>query len=562
MKKDCRNCIRFTEYDDPCVIDKMSEEPIKYPDKKETCYLYQHNHDNRKEIGLYENIENDIKNIKNNIDNYVTDKYDNLNKKIMDDIEKHATSDSEMNNKLHDWCKKQNKKFTDSVDKILKGENPMYFNIGDIVLFCWKPGYSFWRKGKIVANNFAMCNLPDFIGKAEYYISEIDENGDVIDTKKSVAIDVDSKYIIKFEHGMEWCIGKKSNVTPCVRDFEQELKEEIENMKKTMRPYDMVLVKFAGDWHIDFFEYYINETKESIKTMCGRVIMDYEDWTPYITDDDDKQYRELMNVDSEYVSVTERDIDIDEHMYGNWCELPEDDYARGDCPQIVQHQTPGSTYRSSTEINLEEAHKNFENAIDEYKDQIAKSDRERWKNQFSKTTFNDFAQIPAFQEVLNNEKQWREKIEKLLDDINQKLILLMQGTKITKYPYPFEPGTLQNPWYGPDPDMWRWDPDRWKIYCDKNKYKEYDIHTWNDTTYIPNSITTTTKNTECIYTSNVTPGDPNYISIYKNNMNTTDMFDYKKYNDMCSRGPQESTMFGNEIIEDTKIHKNNNNNNE
>ena len=54
------------------------------------------------------------------------------------------------------------------------------FKIGDIVIFTWKPNYGLWRKGKIVANNFAMCNFPDFFGKPVYYISEIDDDDNVI----------------------------------------------------------------------------------------------------------------------------------------------------------------------------------------------------------------------------------------------------------------------------------------------------------------------------------------------------------------------------------------------
>lgn len=116
--------------------------------------------------------------------------------------------------------------------------NKSLFQIGDIVLYCWKPGYSRWHKGKIVSNNFAMLNLPDFFGKPEYYISKLDENDNVINTQKSVAIDKDSKYLVKFKPGMEWCIGKNSNVVPYVKEdrkedrkFDERDKEAAENWK-------------------------------------------------------------------------------------------------------------------------------------------------------------------------------------------------------------------------------------------------------------------------------------------------------------------------------------------
>ena len=148
------------------------------------------------------------------------------------------------------------------------------FNIGDIVIFTWKPNYGLWRKGKIVANNFAMCNLPDFFGKPEYYITELDENDNVVDDRTSVAVEKDSKYIVKFDPGMEWCIGKSSsNNWPKVRDFEKELEDEMLDMKKNMRPFDMILVCVNGKWEIDFFQQYINKDKTQIYTFKKHMIL-------------------------------------------------------------------------------------------------------------------------------------------------------------------------------------------------------------------------------------------------------------------------------------------------
>lgn len=134
--------------------------------------------------------------------------------------------------------------------------NKNVFQIGDIVLYCWRPGYSRWRKGKIVSNNFAMLNLPDFFGKPEYYISELDENDNVINTQKSVAIDKDSKYLVKFKPGMEWCIGENSNVVPYIKDSENELEvteitintlndesEEDEKYKELNKKLDTIIEK-------------------------------------------------------------------------------------------------------------------------------------------------------------------------------------------------------------------------------------------------------------------------------------------------------------------------------
>lgn len=102
------------------------------------------------------------------------------------------------------------------------------FKIGDIVLFSWKPNYSPWCKGKIVANNFEMCNLPDFIGKPVYYISEVDDNNKVLDSKKTVPIDKDSEYILKFLPGMEAMIGKSTYIKNIYTiDIEKEFPEQV-----------------------------------------------------------------------------------------------------------------------------------------------------------------------------------------------------------------------------------------------------------------------------------------------------------------------------------------------
>ena len=49
----------------------------------------------------------------------------------------------------------------------------MYFKKGDIVLF--KVDDEEWKEGKVISNNFAMCNLPD-CNEAYYYIEDISQN--------------------------------------------------------------------------------------------------------------------------------------------------------------------------------------------------------------------------------------------------------------------------------------------------------------------------------------------------------------------------------------------------
>lgn len=352
------------------------------------------------------------------------------------------------------------------------------FKIGDIVIFTWKPNCGLWRKGKIVANNFAMCNLPDFFGKPVYYITELDENDNVIDDKTSVAVDKDSKYIVKFELGMEWCIGKSSsNNWPQVRDFEKELEDEMIDMKKNMCPFDMILVCINGKWEIDLFQQYINKDKTQIYTFKKHMILHDENWQPYMYEDEDKHYRQLFNVDKEFVSTSHEDS----------------------CGPLGDN---GDEFVVDIEKKVPE--------------QVANADYIRWKNQFKNVSKDDYLEIPGLKEMFNDEQEWKEKVEKKLDDINDKLtnLLLFQRTWTDPYPinptYPWTPGSPSNPWY------------------DTNKvYSETETHN---------------------YTANIPLKD---IHKYQETcIDSTDAdFDCKNYTEM-NNTRMESTMFGNEVLDD------------
>lgn len=349
------------------------------------------------------------------------------------------------------------------------------FKIGDIVIFTWKPNYGLWRKGKIVANNFAMCNLPDFFGTPEYYITELDENDNVIDAKHSFAIDKDSKYIVKFEPGMEWCIGKSSSKNwPKVRDFEKEHEDEMLDMKKNMRPFDMILVCINGKWEIDLFQQYINKDKTQIYTFKKHMILHDANWQPYVHEDEDKHFRQLFNVDEEFVSTSHKDP----------CGPLGDD---GD--EFV--------------LDIEK----------EFPEQTA-----------------DIKLIT----IKENEELWKERIEQKLDDIAEKLNTMLLK-KLDEFPS-IDPYIPPSPWYKKP----YYDPRDFQVWC--------DTKTHNDTSKLE---------------AKIKPGDPDYIMRCNpdNTTTTTITFDYKKYNDMCTctdanfkpefcnNGPTESTMFGNEVLD-------------
>ena len=104
------------------------------------------------------------------------------------------------------------------------------FKVGDIVLFSWKPIYDQcapWRKGKIVAisSNVSMSNPANFVGKPEYYVSEVDDNNKVLDSRQLFAINKDSEYILKFLPGMEAMIGKNTYYTK--NEHDDDIKKKL-----------------------------------------------------------------------------------------------------------------------------------------------------------------------------------------------------------------------------------------------------------------------------------------------------------------------------------------------
>lgn len=224
------------------------------------------------------------------------------------------------------------------------------FKIGDIVLFSWKPKYGPWRKGKIVAivenscydietNNLKTHNPYNLDRKPEYYVSEVDDNNNIIDSRQLFAIDKNSEYILKFLPGMESMIGKNS-----------------------------------------------------------------------------------------YYTKSEHDIDKEK-------KLPEHD---------------------------------------------ADADYIRWKNQFKNVSKDDYLEIPGLKEMFDDEQEWKEKIERKLDDINDKLNKLL----LCQRPLPQE--TPISPWYP-------WYP----LYTTNKTYP------WFDTSkvYCDDDL----KNYKYVYTSNIAP---------------------------------------------------------
>lgn len=114
------------------------------------------------------------------------------------------------------------------------------FKVGDIVLFSWKPIYDHcapWRKGKIVAisSNVSLNNPANFVSKPEYYVSEVDDNNNIIDSRQLFAIDKNSEYILKFLPGMESMIGKNTYYIKSETDADEDYvrwKNQFKNVSK------------------------------------------------------------------------------------------------------------------------------------------------------------------------------------------------------------------------------------------------------------------------------------------------------------------------------------------
>lgn len=203
------------------------------------------------------------------------------------------------------------------------------FKVGDIVLFSWKPKYAPWRKGKIVAisNNVSLNNPANFVSKPEYYVSEVDNNNNIIDSSQLFAIDKNSEYILKFLPGMELIIGK-------------------------------------------------------------------------------------------------------------------------------------NTYYTKNEHNIEK-----ENKLPE---QDTNEDYVRWKKQFKNVSKDDYLEIPGLKEMFDDEQEWNEKIEKKLDDINDKL------NKLLLYQRQLPQETQSSPWYTTN-KTYPWFNTS-KVYCDNDSTNIHHVY--------------------------------------------------------------------------------------
>ena len=88
----------------------------------------------------------------------------------------------------------------------------------------------------------------------------------------------------------------------------------------------------------------------------------------------------------------------------------------------------------------------------------ADEDYVRWKNQFKNVSKDDYLEIPGLKEMFDDEQEWKEKIEKKLDDINDKLIKLLSVQR----PLPSE--NPSRPCYDTNKTYPWWDTS--KVYCD------------------------------------------------------------------------------------------------
>lgn len=297
----------------------------------------------------------------------------------------------------------------------------MYLKKGEIVLFL--PNNTYWRKGFISSNNFAQCNLPDFFGKPQYSITELED--DDPNEFKVFDVEADKKYVVKFEPGMEWCIGKDSNYYPQVRNIEKEKLDALEYKRNHLVPFDKILIYNAitKSWEIDFFQAYLDIHKDWIKSMCHG-ILGSECWTVY-DDSTDSNAKELLNVNDDFVLK---------------CNKSEVD-------------------------------------VSDVSDKLAEIDKQRWKNQFKDVTWEDYTAIPGIKEAVELSEKWNDEVREkfsYLTSIIQTIYEDVQEIKERKnieyvpiyYPnYPHYPSIPDYPWNVPGTPTQPWY--EWhKIYCE------------------------------------------------------------------------------------------------
>lgn len=358
--------------------------------------------------------------------------------------------------------------------------NKVYFKDGDIVLFCWRAGIGRWAKGKIVGNNFAMCNDPDYIGMAVYYITKLDENNNVMYDTKSYAVEMDSKLICEYKDEYEWCIGKSISDVPYPRAKDPML----DNEKRCLEPYDIIMVNHNGTWELDMFQNYINKERTQIHTFKGHLILFDDNWEVY----DDKKFMQLFNLDDNNVTKGAPDEigKIDKTVYIPYTscpELSEDDYAQGDAVKVSDGKNP-DYYYWTTSASTEECDK---------PDKRTNTDK-----------IIDLLDYNV--ELLLELTKLIEKLDDKFDKINP--IIHIEPNRIEQSPW--TPGTPSSPWYKKP----YYDPRDFQVWCD----------------------TTTTHNDSSKLEAHVKPGDPDYIMRCNpdNTTTTTMTFDYKKYNDMST----------------------------
>jgi hypothetical protein len=364
--------------------------------------------------------------------------------------------------------------------------NKVYFKDGDIVLFCWRAGIGRWAKGKIVGNNFAMCHDSDYIGMAVYYITKLDENNNVMYDTKSYAVEMDSKLICEYKDEYEWCIGKSISDVPYPRAKDPMLDDE----KRCLEPYDIIMVNYNGTWELDMFQNYINKDRTQIHTFKGHLILFDDNWDVY----DDEKFKQLFNLDDNYVTKGAPDKigNIDKTVYIPYTscpELSEDDHAHGDAVKVVGNEHNPDYYYWTTSATTDTTNDNE-----------------------VKNSNTILRRLDYIEEVLFELTKQVEKLAEKIDDAMEKQSHYPDYVPIPTYPFPYSPTPQPiEPWY-----------DRNKIYCGDDY-----------TTYTSNHI----------YTAHIKPEDMDkYKEMFTST--STDKFNYKKYNDMSTcNDTKDSTCY-------------------
>lgn len=208
--------------------------------------------------------------------------------------------------------------YKENINDIMKGKDKYRckrFNPGDIVIYT-RGNESIWKRGVVMGDNFDKQPYEDeYLG---YYVKSFNDKYRAYGYPENEFILDESvkDYITIWHDDYSWMLGKKTSEVPlpCHQTItpqpENDYSSEIDDQKKHMFPYDMILVNELEYWRPDFFAYYIDEERTGIMTMSQTEIKDYDKWVPVCDNDEYSNYKRMLNLNKDYALIMSKNNDV------------------------------------------------------------------------------------------------------------------------------------------------------------------------------------------------------------------------------------------------------------